>query len=157
MNLMRYLTAVMARFFLSIIFLASGAHKMIHWQATEKELMKVLSDWQTTFSFSSVAQTIFSNMMVWAPLLLMGATLLELLGALLLFLGVKEKLGAFLLILFLLPVTFLFHQFWFVEGEAYELQLSLFLRNMAILGGLMMVLVQKKDEQGDSFSLERIG
>jgi len=132
---------LLARLFLSGIFLVSGAMKMMHWQETEKELVKVLSDWQVALSFSTAAQITLSNMMAWAPLLLMLATLLELLGGLLLLFGVKEKLGAFLLILFLIPVTFVFHQFWFLEGSAYDLQIAFFFRNVAIMGGLIMVVI----------------
>ena len=45
-----------------------------------------------------------------------AATLFQLLGGLLVLLGIKEKLGATLLILFLIPVTVLMHSFWMVEG-----------------------------------------
>ena len=157
---MRQLTALMARFFLSFIFFISGVNKIIHWQDTEKELLKILNDWAAELSFSVTAQMGISTITVWAPGFLMAATLLELVGALLLLLGVKERLGAFFLILFLIPTTFLFHPFWFMEGGSHDLQASLFLRNLAIMGGLMMVtLYGTKEERGarDSFSLEKMG
>lgn len=140
MDFMRHLTALVARFFMSAIFLVSGVNKIFHWQATEKELIKVLGDWESSV-FSTTAHTAITQMMAWSPGFLILATLLELLGGLLLLLGVRDKLGAFLLILFLIPTTFLFHQFWFLEGSARDMQISFFLRNIAILGGLMMVLL----------------
>jgi putative oxidoreductase len=158
MDFVKHLTVVIARFFMSAIFLASGVNKIFHWQASEAELMKVLSDWEPiVFSIEPVQMGI-AAMMAWAPGFLIFATLLELLGGLLLLLGVKEKLGAFLLILFLLPTTLLFHAFWFMEGGERDLQISIFLRNVAILGGLMMFVLHggqagKKSE--DSFSVER--
>lgn len=156
MAFVRHFTTLLARFFLSVIFLASGASKIIYWQKTEEELMKMLTDWQVALSFSAATQMGFSNLMVWAPLFLILATLLELLGGLLLLFGIQERLGAFLLILFLLPATVLFHQFWFVEGSARDLQISFFLRNLAILGGLLMVILHGDAGRRDSFSSEQM-
>lgn len=90
-------------------------------------------------------------MIPWTPILLLFATLFELCGGLSILLGYREKLGAILLILFLIPATVLMHQFWFVEGAMRELQLTHFLKNLAILGGLILFTLQEADAPKNSF------
>jgi uncharacterized membrane protein YphA (DoxX/SURF4 family) len=148
MKVIRVATTVLARFLLSAIFLASAVNTIFHWHESEKLLMNVLIDWQGHLAFWEGMQKIFTVLIPWTPLLLIGATLLELIGGLLLLLGVKEKLGAALLILFLIPVTVIMHQFWFVEGGLRDVQQIMFLKNLAILGGLLMVLVFGAQAQG---------
>ena len=75
------------------------------------------------------------------PLLLIASTLLELIGGLLILLAVKEKLGAFLLLVVLFFTTIVFHPFWFLEGDLREMQIAMFLKNLAIAGGLLLVLL----------------
>lgn len=100
--------------------------------------MNTLCEWQSNVGFSDSLNDCLAVMIPVTPILLLIATLLELLGSLALLLGFKEKLGAILLILFLIPSTIIMHQFWFVEGGARELQLVNFLKNLAILGGLIL-------------------
>jgi len=153
---------VLARFLLSAVFLAAGINKLFHWHETEQMLMDVLSNWQSHLSFSETAQHVFSSLILFAPLLLFVAVAMELIGGLLLLLGIREKFAAGLLLIMLIPTTILFHQFWFVEAAAKELQQGLFLRNLAIMGGLIMVTLfgakslQKKDNgiQGGSFKFQ---
>jgi putative oxidoreductase len=157
MRVLRVLLAGLARLFLSAFFLASGINKIIYWKEAEKRLLNVLGDWQTYTVSTEGLQTLFSAAVVWAPLLLMAATFFEILGALLLLFGIREKLGALFLALILIPTTVLMHHFWFVEGSEREMQLSLFLRDIAILGGLLVVILHGAHGDGggakeDSFS-----
>jgi len=103
--------------------------------------MGVLSDWQSYLSFSENAQNFFTSVILFTPLLLILATSLELIGGLLLLLGVRERIGAALLLLMLIPTTILYHQFWFVESSLRELQQIMFLKNLGIIGGLILVLL----------------
>ena len=135
-------SVVIARFLLSAIFLASGVNKIVHWGVTEQLLMTIFGNWQSYLSGYEIAQNFFASMIFFTPTLLFAATLMELSGALLLLLGVKEKMGAALLLLVLIPTTILFHQFWFVEPSQKELQQVMFLKNLAIIGGLILVLLQ---------------
>jgi uncharacterized membrane protein YphA (DoxX/SURF4 family) len=141
MKALRASSLVIARFLLSAIFLAAGVNKIVHWSETEQTLMTVLSNWQSYLSGFEFTQLMFSVLITFTPTLLLLATIMELGGALLLLLGVKEKIGAALLLIMLIPTTILFHQFWFVEGSAKELQQVMFLKNLAIIGGLILVLL----------------
>ena len=141
MRAIRIASICLARFFLSAIFLASAIKKLFVWHDMEKLTMNILFDWQTYLGFSSFAQEFFAALVSCTPLLLIVATLLELIGGLLLLTGIKEKLGACLLLVLLVVTTVLAHPFWFIEGSARELQQVIFLKNLSILGGLILVLL----------------
>jgi uncharacterized membrane protein YphA (DoxX/SURF4 family) len=126
---------------LSGVFLVSGINKIIYWQEAEQQYLTLFSEWQAYAVSSELLQAFFSFCVVWLPLLLVVATFIEVLGALLLLFGIKERLGAFLLILVLVPTTLLMQHFWFPEGAENTQQFSLFLRDLAVLGGLLLVLL----------------
>jgi len=44
-----------------------------------------------------------------------------------------------MLIVFLVPTTLVFHGFWAVLENMFKLQVITFLRNLAIMGGLLVV------------------
>lgn len=70
-----------------------------------------------------------------APVLAIGTIVFQLLGGLSLVLGYKIKIGALLLIVFLIPATLLFHNF---IGDPSEL--NAFLKNVGLMGGLLMLI-----------------
>ncbi|OGN64734.1 MAG: hypothetical protein A3E80_06555 [Chlamydiae bacterium RIFCSPHIGHO2_12_FULL_49_9] len=149
---------VLARFFLSAIFLTAAVNKILNWQETERMLMNVFSDWQSYAWFSESTQEFFGFITPWTALILIVAILLELVGGFLVLLGIKEELGAGLLILFLIPVTIVMHPFWFFDTAARELQTIMFLKNLAILGGLILVCLNgaKAKSSSDPFASMRI-
>ncbi|MBN9284915.1 MULTISPECIES: DoxX family protein [Flavobacterium] len=64
----------------------------------------------------------------------------ELLGGLSILFGFMAKWGAWLIILVLLPVTFIMHNFWAVEDSMqHQLVLMTFMKNMSIVGGALMI------------------
>lgn len=68
-------------------------------------------------------------------LLAAGTIICQLAGSLSLLLGYQVKIGALLLIIFLIPATLMFHNF-LADGE----QLNAFLKNVGLIGGLLMVI-----------------
>jgi putative oxidoreductase len=72
----------------------------------------------------------------YVPLFLAGAIFLQLVGGLLLFLGYKTRLGAAMLILFLLSANYIFHDFWNLQGAERAAQQIDFFKNLAVAGGL---------------------
>ena len=66
--------------------------------------------------------------------------LIELGGGLLLALGWKARWAAAALLLFLIPTTLIFHQFWGIDPKLAQMQKIHFLKNVAIMGGMLMVL-----------------
>ena len=142
MKIIRILFTVIARFSISLVFLAGAINKILHWHDSETTLHAILCEWQSNMGFFDEAHDCLGFFIPLTPIILLLATLMELGGALLVLLGVKEKLGAWLLVLFLIPTTIVMHQFWFVAEVLREQQLTHFLKNLAILGGLLVIILQ---------------
>ncbi len=61
------------------------------------------------------------------------------LGGLSILLGYKARWGAWLLVIFLVPVTMMMHPFWSVDPSQMVEQRVLFLNNLSILGGALLI------------------
>jgi putative oxidoreductase len=61
-------------------------------------------------------------------------------GGLSILLGYRAKLGAWLIVLFLVPVSFMMHKFWRVtEPMMAQIQMILFMKNISMLGGALLI------------------
>ena len=85
--------------------------------------------------FGGFVQTIASQGLPLASVLAVGTIVFQLLGAILLVIGYKTKIGSILLIIFLIPASLLFH-----NPIADPSQINDFLKNLALIGGLLMVI-----------------
>lgn len=63
----------------------------------------------------------------------------QLVGSILLVLGLFTGVACWILFIFLAPLTFVFHSFWNMGGYQQALQFSLFLKNISILGSLIYI------------------
>ncbi len=63
----------------------------------------------------------------------------EIVGAILLIVGWQTRLAAWGLAAFVIVATYLAHQFWAVDPSQYVNQLNHFLKNLAVIGGLLLV------------------
>ncbi len=64
---------------------------------------------------------------------------LEIAGGLALVFGWRVREAALALALFCIPATLLFHAFWSVDAAAFGNQLNHFLKNVAIVGALLVI------------------
>lgn len=113
---------LVARILISIIFLASGIMKIVDWSGTEAHMA--------------------SRGMFWIPFFHVLALMTEIGAGTCLLLGNKIRLSSAVLILFLIPVTLTFHNFWtYADPKEQQLNMIMFLHNLALMGGLMYVLV----------------
>ncbi len=61
-------------------------------------------------------------------------------GGLSILLGYRAKVGAWLIALFLVPVTFMMHKFWTVTDPTMaQMQMIMFMKNIAMLGGALLI------------------
>jgi putative oxidoreductase len=75
-----------------------------------------------------------------AGLLVPASGVLALLGGLSVLLGYRTRVGAWLLVLFLIPVTFMMHNFWAVKDPMMmQIQMAMFLKNVTMLGGALLI------------------
>jgi len=111
---------LLGRVSLAAIFLQSGIDKVFNYEATLKAMA--------------------SRGVPLPDLLLAPAIVLLLAGGLMLVLGWKARWGALALIVFTIPATLYFHNFWVAPQAQYLNQFHHFFKNLAILGGLLVVL-----------------
>ncbi|QJR12345.1 Inner membrane protein YqjF [Usitatibacter rugosus] len=113
-------TAVLAgRILLGAIFMLSGFGKITGYEGT--------------------AGYMASKGMPMVNLLLPAAIAVELGGGLLLAIGLKARWAALAIFLFLIPTTLVFHAFWGIDPKEAATQQINFLKNLAIMGGMLMV------------------
>jgi len=66
--------------------------------------------------------------------------IIALLGGLSIALGYRAKLGAWLIVLFLVPVTLMLHRFWGLsDPQIVALQQAMFMKNLSMLGAALII------------------
>ena len=77
-----------------------------------------------------------------ASLAVPASGILALLGGLSILLGYKTRWGAIALIVFLVPVTVMLHNFWAVPDPAMrQMQMVMFMKNLGLIGGALTFVV----------------
>ncbi len=147
MNLIQSLVAFLGRALLSIIFIASGVTQILGWQSTVQYYTQGLTNWLATSVGNPALQSAIEFGLANVFLLLLIGVIFEIVGGLLVFLGLWVRLGALLLILFLIPATIAFCHFWELQGADREMQMVNFMKNVSILGGLLVVLALGKSRK----------
>ena len=73
------------------------------------------------------------------------AIILQVIGGLSIITSYKSKIGAILLLIFILPATFIFHNFWVLPIETdlqvvtQQAEMVSFLKNLTIIGTLLLI------------------
>ena len=75
--------------------------------------------------------------------LLISAIILLILGALLVLMGYYANVGALLLLIYYVPVTFIVFSFWNDPPEVVRVQTLNFMRNIGVCGGLLLLMVNR--------------
>ena len=109
---------VLGRFLFALIFLMSGPFH---------------------FSKQEVAYAVAQGVPL-ASILVPFSGVLAFAGGLSILLGYRAKLGAWLLVLFLIPVTLMMHKFWAVQDPMMaQMHMAMFMKNVAMLGGALLI------------------
>ena len=111
--------ALVARILLSVMFIYSGFGKIT--------------------GFEGTAGYIASKGLPVPQLMAIAAIVVELGAGLLLLVGYKARWAALAIFLFLIPTTLVFHNFWVAPQAEHQMQLINFLKNLTIMGGMLMV------------------
>lgn len=123
---------------IGLVFILLSLNKILFFKQSEIFLIRKLEDWQSFTNSSTFFHYFFSLFLNWAPALLLFMIFIELFGGLFLFFGKKKKMAAVFLMAFLIFSSILYHPFWYVDTES---QMIFFLKNVAIFGGLLYILV----------------
>ena len=86
------------------------------------------------FAFDAVQQRLADHGIPLASLFLAASIILRICGGISVIVGYKAKWGTWALVIFLIPTTLIFHT-QFSNGA----QLTQFLKNIAMMGGLLMI------------------
>jgi putative oxidoreductase len=107
------------RLLLTYIFLTSGIAKVIGWG-------------------NNVAYMNTRHLPM-VPILLGVAVVIELAGSTCIVIGYHARVAAFVMFLYTAVLTVLFHNFWAATGQLAGIQETHFRKNLATMGGLLMV------------------
>ncbi|MBK8965861.1 MAG: DoxX family protein [Lewinellaceae bacterium] len=118
---MRDFTDLIGRIFLSAIFLFEAVDSILFFNKTKETMTQHGLTWNQ-------------------DLLLYGAIFLLVMGGIMVLLGYRSTLGAIMLLMYWFPVTIIVHDFWAFPPDQIRLQSILFMKNMAIIGGLLMLV-----------------
>jgi putative oxidoreductase len=110
---------VLGRVLLSVIFILSGLGKLPH--------------------FHDIAGMMAAKGIPLASVALVLTLFIEIGGGLLVLTGYKAQYAALVMALWLIPVTLVFHHFWGIPAEQQQDQTVHFLKNVAIMGGLLIL------------------
>jgi len=107
--------SLIGRILLVLIFLKSGIGKIENFEGTAQYMAK--------FGMSNTSFFLF------------GAIVFELVGSVTVILGYFARLGALLILIFLIPTTLIFH-----ANFADQIQMIMFVKNVSMFGGCLLLL-----------------
>jgi putative oxidoreductase len=91
------------------------------------------------FSSGTIAYAVSAGVPM-ASIMVPLSGIIAFIGGLSIVLGFKTKMGAWLIIIFLIPVTFMMHKFWTVSDPmAQQMQMANFMKNMGLIGGALFL------------------
>tara|TARA_Y100000768_G_scaffold161558_1_gene120869 strand:+ start:463 stop:837 length:375 start_codon:yes stop_codon:yes gene_type:complete len=105
---------LLGRIFISLLFLINGYFKILNYEGT--------LEWMESYNVPGI--------------LLTPTIILELAAPILVILGYKTKISAFLLAAFCITTALIFH-----TDFSNQIQITLFLKNIALAGGFLFIVV----------------
>jgi putative oxidoreductase len=115
MEWMKAFAMLLGRILLILIFIKSGIGKIENFAGTAQYMAKAGMPYSTFF--------------------LLGAIFFELAGSITITLGFLTRVGALMLLVFLIPTTFIFHGNFADHGQMIH-----FMKNVSMFGGLLLLL-----------------
>jgi putative oxidoreductase len=99
----------------------------------------IISGFMKIPGFEGTAGYIASKGLPMPQVLAALTILLELGGGLMIAAGFKARWVALVFFVWLIPVTFIFHQFWGIDASQVQNQMNNFLKNVSIMGGMLLL------------------
>ena len=124
---------LIGRIFIAFIFLYEAYDSIKYFKAT-KEMM---TDYGLTWR---------------QDLLLIGAITFLIIGGILVLIGYRTTMGAGMLLAYYIPVTMIVHSFWNDPEDIKRMESIMFMKNLAVIGGLMIVMVNDSGK----YSIKRL-
>jgi putative oxidoreductase len=102
-------------------------------------LMFVLAGFGKIGGFDGTVGYIASKGLPLPVVLAAGTVALELVGGLALAVGYKARWAALALAVFTVLASVIFHNYWAMPAEQQRMQMLMFMKNLAVTGGMLMV------------------
>lgn len=115
------LLSLVGRVLLALMFLIGGVDKIMGLEGTMKYMQ--------------------ANAVPMTSIAIYVAIVIEIGMGLLLVAGFKTRWAAAVLIVFIVAAEYFFHQYWNLEGQPRGTQRIFFYKNLAVIGGMMMLIV----------------
>ncbi|MDX1684164.1 MAG: DoxX family protein [Saprospiraceae bacterium] len=119
---MKDILDLVARVLISCIFLFEAYDSVAYYKNTKQTMIDYNLTWQT-------------------DILLIASIILLIVGGIFLLIGYRSALAATMLLMYWIPVTFIVYSFWNDPEEYRRLHSIFFMKNMAVVGGLLMIIV----------------
>lgn len=122
--IMKNIIDLLGRIFLSVIFYFEAFDKIFFRDATCRSMSQFGITWNQ-------------------DLLIDGSAACLILGATLILIGYRAALGAWLILLYWIPLTIMLNKFWLIPMSDHETRRNVslhFMKNMAIVGGLLQII-----------------
>lgn len=119
---MKDIIDLLARFCLSAIFIFEAYDSISFFGKTKNTMSAYGIEWNQDFLLSCVIAVLV-------------------LGAILILIGYYANIGAFLVLLYMIPITFIVYSFWNDPKAVQRIQSIMFMKNIAIIGGLLLLIV----------------
>lgn len=142
------MSKIIGRAFLSTFFILSAVASIYSWDIAYTDLDTALVNWQMYKGNSAAIGGVLDNISDYVMIILVVGLFLELIGGLLVFFGYRVRLGATFLAIYLFFATLLFCPFWFYEDQQMSENLVLFLKNVSILGGILLLFSRGSSRGG---------
>jgi putative oxidoreductase len=110
---------LLARALLTATFIISAIRHLTHWTSALDEMVR-----------DGVPRS---------SLMMAGSVSLRLVGGLMVLLGLYARVGGGLLLMFIVPATFIGHRFWAMSGEKREHEKIELLNNLCMVGGVALI------------------
>ena len=130
---MKNTTDLIARIFIAIMFYYEAFDSFLLFSQTKETMTKYGITWKQDLLLTSII-----------VFLILGATLV--------LIGYYSNIGAILLLAYIIPYTIIFYSFWDVPKDVVRIQLINFMKNLAIIGGLLLLIVNKPGK----YSIKRL-
>ena len=128
---MQTLTMGLGRLLLGALFVIAGAGKIMGWEGTLGYIQSRGFPVTEVYGYPA------------SQIILAAVIALEIVGGLMLITGLGAKVAAVALAAFTLVAGVIFHDFWTVaDGAEYMNQFNHFMKNVAIVGGLLVLASQ---------------
>lgn len=128
----------LSRILLSLVFAFTGYVKVFGWGPADKPIIN-MQLWKQRVAGLKIPGT--NDPLPSPDLLAQIVAYGELVGGILLFLGILSRLSAFGLFVFVIIASVLGHNFWaMTDPQMAFLNIQQFLKNMGIAGGLLLIV-----------------